>query len=173
MFAMASSTLLGGQKVEFRFKTELVDVVPSGPGLLVRTSRGDLDASAVILATGGLSVPATGSTGTGLAVARALGHVVHETYPALTPLVASPADSRESCRGVIEREDTRAAAPEGQSHFVGRDSPLADTEAHGGFLFTHRGYSGPSVLDMSHVAIRSLAASESAGGASRALVRAR
>jgi hypothetical protein len=39
-------------------------------------------------------------------------------------------------------------------------------EAHGGFLFTHRGYSGPAVLDVSHVAVRSLAA-----GASRASIR--
>ena len=75
-------------------------------------SRGELDASAVVLATGGLSVPATGSTGTGLTVARAFGHVVHDTYPALTPLVASPADSRDTSAGVsTEREDARAPPP--------------------------------------------------------------
>ena len=145
------------KNVEFRFNTALVDVVPSRPSLVVRTSRGELDASAVILATGGLSVPATGSTGTGLAVAGALGHVVHETYPALTPLVASPA-VHANLAGVSLNVRIRARhLPKDPSHVVGRDRPLADTEADGGFLFTHRGYSGPSVLDMSHVAIRSLA----------------
>ena len=144
------------QRVEFRFKTELVDVVPSGPGFVARTSRGDLDASAVVLATGGLSVPATGSTGTGLTVARALGHVVYDTYPALTPLVASP-PIHASLAGVSLNVRVRA-----------RVAGAADAETHGGFLFTHRGYSGPSVLDMSHVAVRSLAAEES-----RAVLRVR
>ena len=41
----------------------------------------------MIVATGGLSVPATGSDGVGLTMARDLGHTVHQTYPALTPLV--------------------------------------------------------------------------------------
>jgi predicted Rossmann fold flavoprotein len=143
------------QNVEFRFKTELVDVVPSKPGLLVRTSRGELDASTVILATGGLSVPATGSTGIGLTVARGLGHVVHATYPALTPLVATP-PIHAGLSGVSLKVRIRAR--------LGRES----TQTEGGFLFTHRGYSGPSVLDVSHVAIRSLAAAES-----RAVLRVR
>jgi predicted Rossmann fold flavoprotein len=43
-----------------------------------------------------------------------------------------------------------------------------ETESHGGFLFTHRGYSGPSVLDVSHVAVRSLE-----DGQDRAAVRVR
>ena len=49
-----------------------------------------LSAACVILATGGLSVPKTGSDGTGLNIAEALGHTVHTTYPALTPLIADP-----------------------------------------------------------------------------------
>ena len=40
----------------------------------------------MIVATGGLSVPKTGSDGAGLAILRRLGHVVHPTYPALTPM---------------------------------------------------------------------------------------
>ena len=129
------------QGVEFQFKTELTEVVPSSSGLRVRTSRGDLEASTVVIATGGLSVPATGSTGAGLTVAKTSGHVVHETYPALTPLVASPV-VHPHLAGVSL--NVRLRTPE--------------CEAHGGFLFTHRGYSGPAVLDVSHVAVRSLGA---------------
>ena len=112
------------------------------PRWLVRTSRGDIEASSVILATGGLSVPQTGSDGGGLEMARALGHSIHDTYPALTPLTgATP--TLASLSGISLNVRVRAKA-EGRT-----------TESHGGFLFTHRGYSGPSVLDVSHVAVRS------------------
>ena len=46
-----------------------------------------------------------------------------------------------------------------------------DLEAHGGFLFTHRGYSGPAVLDVSHVAVRSRMAGGDRRGDPRPLVR--
>ena len=101
-----------------------------------------LGAGAVVLATGGLSVPATGSDGTGLAVARALGHSVHPTYPALTPLTAVPAVHTHLAGVSI---DVTIRAPGARPRF----------EATGGFLFTHRGYSGPVVLDASHLAVRS------------------
>ena len=135
-------------RVEFQFQTEFVRVEAMGDGRRVHTSRGPVDASSVILATGGLSVPLTGSTGTGLTVAQALGHVVHETYPALTPLVAAPA-VHAALAGVSLNVRIRAKSLSGAE------------ETHGGFLFTHRGYSGPSVLDVSHVAVRALAAHDS------------
>ena len=51
----------------------------------------DVKPHAVVVATGGLSVPATGSDGTGLRIVRQLGHSLHETYAALTPVVSQPA----------------------------------------------------------------------------------
>jgi predicted Rossmann fold flavoprotein len=141
--------------VVFALGTECRDVRPSASGWTVETSRGDIDAQAVILATGGLSVPATGSTGTGLRLAAGLGHVVHPTYPALTPLTAEPSRHADLA-GVSLTVRLRAVAPDRQA------------EAHGGFLFTHRGYSGPSVLDVSHIAVRSAAA-----GGERAVIRVR
>jgi len=72
---------------------------------------------------------------------------VHPLYPALTPLLAEPA-VHASLSGVSLNVRIRAKW---------RGS---ETESHGGFLFTHRGYSGPSVLDVSHVAVQSLAAGE-------------
>src|SRR5687768_13445732 len=73
--------------VQTRFGVVVTDVVPTdGSGSAawrVAVKDGpDLEASSVVLATGGLSVPATGSDGTGLEVARRLGHTVHDTYPA-------------------------------------------------------------------------------------------
>jgi predicted Rossmann fold flavoprotein len=67
---------------------------------------------------------------------------VHETYPALTPLV--DADARYgSLAGLSLPVRVRA-------RWRGRT-----WETSGGFLFTHRGYSGPAVLDASHLAVRS------------------
>jgi predicted Rossmann fold flavoprotein len=102
---------------------------------------GDLRARSVILACGGLSVPQTGSDGIGLRIARGLGHAVRDTYPALTPLTAEP-PRHAHLAGLSLPVTLSAPGPRGS--FVTR----------GGFLFTHRGYSGPSVLDISHVAVR-------------------
>jgi len=111
----------------------------------VATSRGDIEATSVILATGGLSVPLTGSDGTGLTIARRLGLEMHPTYPALTPLTGST-PLLAALSGISLNVRIRARS---QEH---------TTESNGGFLFTHRGYSGPSVLDVSHVAVRDAAA---------------
>lgn len=99
-------------------------------------------ASAVILATGGLSVPQTGSDGIGLRLAREVGHTIHPTYPALTPLTASPPPHAHLAGISLE---------------VTLDAPLEKGRftTRGGFLFTHRGYSGPSVLNVSHLAVLS------------------
>ena len=100
-----------------------------------------VDADAVIVATGGLSVPNTGSDGFGLRLLAALGHTIHPTYAALTP-ITTDAPAFNALSGIslpvtlTAKSATRVAS------------------ASGGFLFTHHGYSGPSVLNVSHVAVR-------------------
>jgi predicted Rossmann fold flavoprotein len=107
-----------------------------------RESETPLHAAALIVATGGLSVPATGSDGAGLRMVEELGHTVHPPYAALTPLTASPAPfGRLAGVSLGVTIDARA--------------PGLRATATGGFLFTHEGYSGPAVLDVSHVAVRS------------------
>lgn len=101
-----------------------------------------LESDAVIIATGGLSVPATGSDGRGLRMLAALGHEMHPAYAALTPLRADPAPF-----GVLSGISLTVT-------ITARSEARSET-ATGGFLFTHHGYSGPSVLDVSHVAVRS------------------
>jgi predicted Rossmann fold flavoprotein len=130
--------------VRFLPNTSVTDLVQGDPGWRVLSERAaPLEVDAVVVATGGLSVPKTGSDGTGLAILRRLGHVVHPTYAALTP-ITHDAGGFASLAGVslpvtiTARSDGRHAT------------------ATGGFLFTHRGYSGPSVLDVSHVLTRAL-----------------
>lgn len=138
--ALLTAARTAGARI--RFEAVVRDVAPSQHGWDVVLADGErIVAHAVVLATGGLSVPATGSDGTGLAIAKRLGHVVHETYPALTPLTAVPAVH---------------AALAGVSLTARLEAPLENgrAQAVGGFLFTHRGYSGPAVLDISHHAVR-------------------
>ncbi len=131
-------------RVSVRFGAALTGAAPrKDGGWLVQLEGGEtLAASRLVLATGGLSVPTTGSDGTGLDIARGLGHVVHQLYPALTPLTDQP---------------PRYAALAGISPVVTLEAPVGRRRitARGGFLFTHRGYSGPAVLDLSHLAVRS------------------
>ncbi|MCW5853381.1 MAG: aminoacetone oxidase family FAD-binding enzyme [Anaerolineae bacterium] len=94
----------------------------------------------LIIATGGLSVPTTGSDGTGLRLVEALGHAVTAPYPALTPLLGG-GPAHHALAGVSL--PVRLTTEGGLSR-----------QAEGSFLFTHRGYSGPAVLDMSHAVTR-------------------
>ena len=143
--------------VQVRFGATARSLTPeSGGRWRIGLGSGEtLTTRAVIIATGGLSVPATGSDGAGLEFARALGHEIHETYPALTPLLADPA-VHASLAGVSLPVVLRGT--DGGRTVV----------SEGGFLFTHRGYSGPSVLDLSHLAVRSRLA-----GGSRAMLEVR
>ena len=74
--------------VEIRFDTTVTDLQCVGRRVHARPRRRAIcTCDRVIVATGGLSVPATGSDGIGLDIARRLGHRMIDTYPALTPLL--------------------------------------------------------------------------------------
>ena len=96
-----------------------------------------LDADRVILATGGLSFPRTGSDGTGYALATSLGHTLEAPTPALTPLAADDRWCRE-LQGLTVDAELRL--------FGGRER-VASTR--GSLLLAHFGYSGPCALDLS------------------------
>ena len=66
--------------------TALRVLARQGERFRVETARGPVDAEFVVLATGGLSLPKTGSDGAGLEFARALGHTIVPTTPALAPM---------------------------------------------------------------------------------------
>src|SRR4029453_8603778 len=101
-------------------------IEPDGNRWLIgRDGSAPLEADAVVVATGGLSVPKSGSDGMLLPVLAGLGHTIHAPYPPLTP-VTPPASVFTGLAGLslpvalTARADGVAAA------------------ARGGFLFTHR-----------------------------------
>jgi predicted Rossmann fold flavoprotein len=128
--------------VRLLFDTKVIGLQRDGAQWLVAVDNDvPLRADAVIVATGGLSVPNTGSDGTGLTMLATMGHTIHPTYAALTPVCAAPS-AYGDLAGISLRVSLTAT------------SEARRATASGGFLFTHRGYSGPSVLDVSHVAVR-------------------
>jgi predicted Rossmann fold flavoprotein len=132
-----------GVEIQLEVLVEGLTQRPDGSWSIGLGGGGEILAAAVILATGGKSLPGTGSDGLGFELVRGLGHAVHPTYPALTPLTAEP--PRHAALAGVSLDVTITAPGPGRG-FTTR----------GGFLFTHRGYSGPSVLDISHLAVRSL-----------------
>lgn len=118
--------------------TRVHRVEPSGATFALETSRGPMRASAVVLATGGLSLPKTGSDGGGLMIARALGHTIVPTTPALAPLVLEPGGIHEGLSGVAQ--DVQLAL---------RVEGRTTIRLPGAMLWTHFGISGPAALDAS------------------------
>ena len=96
-----------------------------------RGGRPRLAADRVIVATGGLSVPTTGSDGTGLRLLETLGHVMHPTYAALTPLTAdAPTTCRTQRRVAHGHADGAPPGARNAPRPAASSSPTADTADH-------------------------------------------
>jgi predicted Rossmann fold flavoprotein len=104
----------------------------------VRTDRNRFEAEAVILATGGASYPATGSTGDGYRLAEKVGHTIVPIRPALVPIETSSGLARR-LQGLSLTDVAVHVLVDGQS----------TAETQGELLFTHFGLSGPSILPLS------------------------
>ncbi len=101
---------------------------------------GSITAARVILATGGKSLPKTGSDGHGYQIARSLSHqVTPRIFPALVPLTLPPDHFIPSLSGITVRTTLDLRSKTGRKLVSFTDSTL----------LTHFGLSGPSVLDMS------------------------
>jgi predicted Rossmann fold flavoprotein len=98
-----------------------------------------LTTRSVILATGGKSVPKTGSDGSGYLLVRALGHTVTDLFPALVPLLLEPGHWLTRLSGSSVDAELFVKGPGGRILH----------RASGSMLFTHFGLSGPVVLDIS------------------------
>ena len=102
------------------------------------TSGREYKADAVLVATGGLSYPTTGSTGDGYELARQAGHTLVEPVPSLVSLVSRDADCKKMM-GLALKNVTLTLHEDGKAIF----------EEQGEMLFTHFGISGPLTLSAS------------------------
>ncbi|UCH90659.1 MAG: NAD(P)/FAD-dependent oxidoreductase [Nitrospirota bacterium] len=107
-------------------------------GFLIQHSQGVLQTQHLILATGGRSLPKTGSDGSGWDLARHLGHTVTPTYPALVPLLLDPTFFHAALSGISHEVMLTTRV----------NNQIIDRRT-GSVLWTHFGVSGPVVLDAS------------------------
>ena len=105
----------------------------------VRTDREEIRANWVILATGGVSYPATGSTGDGYAMAKALGHTIVEPQGSLVPLETAGNDCQDMQGLSLRNVGVKLLNAKGKVLY----------KDFGELLFTHFGVSGPTVLSAS------------------------
>ena len=115
------------------------------PHLGLRRALADetITARRVILAVGGCSYPGCGTTGDGYSIARRFGHTIVEPRPALVPLRVD-AEWVPGLRGL--------SVPDALVSVVAGTTVLASRRE--AVLFTHRGLSGPAILDVSRAAAR-------------------
>lgn len=108
----------------------------TGEGFSVFTARGEVHAQSLVVASGGLSIPSMGATGFGYELARQFGHPVLPTRAGLVPLTLSGKHQEHY-------QDLAGVALPAVEARVGKRGFRA------GMLFTHRGISGPSILQIS------------------------
>lgn len=121
--------------VRIKTSRRAIAVSRDGVGFRVATPAGPVVARRVVLATGGLSLPKTGSDGAGYAFAAALGHSLVPTTPALAPLLLD-GDFHAPLSGVSLDAEIAVHAP-----------PRKPARVRGALLFTHFGVSGPVALN--------------------------
>lgn len=121
--------------VEPHLDVEVQQVERADEGYRLATTMGPLATSSLVIATGGLSIPTLGATGFGYDVARQFGHDVLPTRAGLVPFTAD-GPLKELCVELSGTSVACVAACNGQSF---REN----------LLFTHRGLSGPAILQIS------------------------
>lgn len=101
----------------------------------LRTSQGEFTSEALVIACGGLSFPKIGATDFGYRIAKQFGHTIVSPRPGLVPLTFAPSE--------------RAAFAELSGISVDAEVTAGDASFRENILFTHRGLSGPAILQVS------------------------
>jgi len=122
--------------VDVRTSCAVEQVAAIDGGFRVQTAQGAVEAPSLVVATGGLSIPSMGATGFGYALAKQFGHAVLPTRAGLVPLTqtGAPAERMADLAGVSLPVTARAGK----------------TSFSNAMLITHRGLSGPAILQISN-----------------------
>jgi predicted Rossmann fold flavoprotein len=128
---LAGATLLADHRV--------LDVVRLSDGFAIATTRGEYHAARVVLATGGLSLPKSGSDGAGLSIAERLGHTIVATTPALAPLLLAANEPLHQKLAGVAHDAELSIWTRGRIAI----------RLRGSMLWTHFGLSGPVALNAS------------------------
>ncbi len=122
-------------RVETRVNCRVDSVDKTGDSFVVKTNQGRFESEALIVATGGLSIPKMGATDFGHRLARRFGLKVTQTKPALVPLTLAEKDRQVFTP--LSGISVDAMVKSGNQSF------------HENILLTHQGLSGPAILQIS------------------------
>jgi predicted Rossmann fold flavoprotein len=125
-------------KVEISCNQQITGIEKTETGFEVKTNSGIFTSRFLVITTGGMSYPATGSTGDGYHFAKQLGHAIVPPKPSLSPVFIRDY-TMNSISGVSVQNKT--------VYLYRGDKKL--TEHSGDIGFTHKGLSGPGILDFS------------------------
>ena len=123
------------QKVEIFIDTKIKNLSKDKNSYIVNTDKGTISSPSIVIATGGLSIPKIGATDFGYQIAKQFSLKVTELTPALVPLVFEK-DILDFCKSLA-----------GTS--LNASIKINKTVFKEGLIFTHRGLSGPSILQIS------------------------
>lgn len=126
------------RSIEIHYESAVESLVKEEDLFHLQTAKGTFESPVVVVATGGLSYPHTGSTGDGLVWAKTLGHKIVPTKPALTPLKIKN----------YELSDMSGTSFEELSYTLWRGGKKIGAY-QGDFLLTHTGVSGPGIINNS------------------------
>jgi predicted Rossmann fold flavoprotein len=134
---LLSLALQKGVRLEYNQRVQ--SIAHQEEAFLVVTEQGSYLAERVLLATGGKSYPDTGSDGCGYDLAKALGHSIIAPKPALAGVEIEAYESFHSCAGI-------SCSPLAIRNSNGKRLPHL-----GDILFTHKGLSGPGIINNAHL----------------------
>jgi predicted Rossmann fold flavoprotein len=137
--ALVQSVAASG--AELKTNVRVQDISFSDNYYQLKTSRGEYSARSIVICSGGLALPKSGSDGAGYAWAEKFGHTIIFTTPALSPLLSEHSPFTHLSGIAIP---VRLQSGD-KSTFIRYD---------GSFLFTHHGYSGPVALNISRHVVR-------------------
>ncbi|KPG87996.1 MULTISPECIES: NAD(P)/FAD-dependent oxidoreductase [Staphylococcus] len=124
--------------VEIKEETVVNDISKNDQSFIVKTQDGEFESKTVIIATGGTSVPQTGSTGDGYRFAENLGHTITELFPTEVPITSSESFIKNKTLKGLSLKDVELSVL--KKNGKKRISHQMD------MIFTHFGVSGPAAL---------------------------
>ena len=130
-------------QVQWRMACQVREIRKSDGGFFIQTDQGSFDSGRLVIATGGMALPQVGASDFGMKVARQFGLKIIEPRPALVPLKFDPVQ----WEGLVELAGL--ALPVQLSVRAGDDRKRDAVMFSEDMLFTHRGLSGPGILQIS------------------------